>query len=408
MAGISETIAKLHHDRGSRFKTHAVPFTSPRDIPGLNSILHIDLATSTVCVEPNVTMEALVKATSEYGLVPAVVAASKNSTVGDAFASTTNESSSFQYGTFDCTVLAAEVILGNGQLVLSRAGDAATEDLLYGSAGAMHSLGLITMFEIALIKAGPYVELTYWPVSSAPETLRKMREVQLDSSIDYVDGILFSPSSGIVITGRFSPSAKRISRPRFSSGNDFSQHAQSIWCAAQRTRKPHIEFLPALTYLFRYDSRSAIKHGNRMLSSFLNRKSHGVLSRGDPLLFQGFGVPHDAVEELIECFCKTRDIWPIWVFPVRPPQLLGCRRSFGIGSDFESTMWNLGFWSSSSTCNSMLERYLLDVKAFRYLHTRTPCSRDTVWVFHDDRWYGRLRSHWKAENFADIGEKICV
>jgi hypothetical protein len=53
-----------------------------------------------------------------------------------------------------------------------------------------------------------------------------------------------------------------------------------------------------------------------------------------------------------------------------------------------------------------MERRLRDMHGFRYLHCRAPCSEHTAWVFHDDRWYGEMRSRWKAHGFSAVGTRL--
>ncbi|KAL5379827.1 hypothetical protein PMIN02_010805, partial [Paraphaeosphaeria minitans] len=55
----------------------------------------------------------------------------------------------------------------------------------------------------------------------------------------------------------------------------------------------------------------------------------------------------------------------------------------------------------SAACDGAMERRLRNAQGFRYLHCRAPCSEETVWVFHNDRWYGALRSRWKAQGLPD-------
>ncbi|KAF2022670.1 FAD-binding domain-containing protein, partial [Setomelanomma holmii] len=141
-----------------------IPYNAPADIPRLDQIVEIDLSAQTAKVEANVSMGSLVKATLPLGLVPSVVAGQRGMTVADAFANMTSESSSFSFGAFDCTVLEIEIITGDGEIV--RARPDWNEDLFYGSAGTMHSLGLITMLEISLTRRGPYVRLEFIPLAS--------------------------------------------------------------------------------------------------------------------------------------------------------------------------------------------------------------------------------------------------
>jgi hypothetical protein len=171
-----------HHYDDARdntvFKKAPCPYNAPEDISGLDSIISIDgdcRHGGTAEVEANVTMESLVKTTLAHGLVPSVVACQRSTTVAQAFANMTNESSSFLCGTFDCTVLEVEIISGNGDVV--KAGPNEKEDLFYGLAGTMNSLGLTTMFKISLKSLGPYVELEF--LSSPP----CLSDIQIDLSI---------------------------------------------------------------------------------------------------------------------------------------------------------------------------------------------------------------------------------
>jgi hypothetical protein len=231
VAAIRETVASTSRHQTQNTYAQKAPYNAPSDMLGLDKIVQIDLDTCTVWVEPNVTMETLAQATLSCGLIPAVVAASRSVTVADAFAATTTASSSFKFGTFDCTVLSLEAILSNGQYVMATTNDRDTSDLLSGSAGAMHSLALTTLLEIALIPASAYVEVTYWPVFSVSGAMRKTQQLQrdplilrasaVDSTTDFVESIMFDASSGIVVTSRFVLTEDYASIPRSPEGNSF-------------------------------------------------------------------------------------------------------------------------------------------------------------------------------------------
>jgi FAD/FMN-containing dehydrogenase len=414
VAAICEIVASTSRHQTRNMHAQKAPYNAPSDMLGLDKIVQIDLDTCTAWVEPNVTMETLAQATLRCGLVPAVVAASRSVTVADAFAATTTASSSFKFGTFDCTVLSLEAILSNGQYVMATINDRDTSDLLFGSAGAMHSLALTTLLEIALIPASSYVEVTYWSVFSVSGAMRKTRQVGRDSSMprtsamnsttDFVESVMFDASSGIVATGRFASTADHTSIPQSPEGNSFIQHARSVWHETRYARGQHVDVVHIMEYLFRHDDCDTNNHVQNKRHADRQDRPNPV-NQAHTVVLQDIGLPLSDVREHIHRIHETQSIWPIRIYPVRPPQDFG-RRSFGVGPTFEQVFWNLRFYSSNATCDGIMERALRDMHGFRYLHSRAPRSEDTVWVFHDDRWYSRLRSRWKAQGLPDINKRL--
>lgn len=125
-----------------------------RRITGYNEMVIINYDEHTALVEANVTMERLVEATQRRRFIPKVVDGHRLTTVVDAFARTANAPSFSQYETFDCTVLAVEIIQDNGQMLTLRI-DPRYESSLLTRASAIP--GRITMLEVALMPAGPCV-----------------------------------------------------------------------------------------------------------------------------------------------------------------------------------------------------------------------------------------------------------
>ena len=101
----------------------------------LDQVLRVDTDASTALVQPNVPMDALVRATLQHNLVPPVVMEFPGITVGGGFAGTSGESSSFKHGFFDRTIRSVEMVLGNGDVVVATR-DNEFADLFHGAAGA--------------------------------------------------------------------------------------------------------------------------------------------------------------------------------------------------------------------------------------------------------------------------------
>ena len=197
------------------------------DISCLRRILRIDPKKETALVEPNVPMDKLVEATLEVGLVPPVVTEFPGITVGGGFAGSAGESSSFKYGYFSQTVSRVEMILADGVIVRASAHERG--DLFHGAAGAAGTLGVITLLELRLISAKTYVKLTYYPISSMGDAVDSIMGETKNSMHDYVDGILYSRNSGVIMAGILTndkPSSVGVQRFRGPWDPWFYMHAQ--------------------------------------------------------------------------------------------------------------------------------------------------------------------------------------
>jgi hypothetical protein len=317
----------------------------PSNLAALNRVVQIDLDTSTAWAEPNVTMDELVQMTLAHRLIPAVVAASKTTTVVDAFATPTCESSSFRFGTFDCAVLSLEAVRRNGQYVMAKLHDCKTADLLFESAEALHRLAFTTLLEIALIPASEYVEISYWPVSSISGAILRMQPKELnslildrsavDSSTDFIESIMFDCSTGVVISGRFTLTMDHPSNPQLPKSDSFVQHAQSIYEASPYTRS--VETIPLMEYLFRHDDFRAAQLGRER--HFGDRRD-SLITQDAARVAPDIALPSKAVQEHVHSSLWHQYNRPINISPVEPHSTFG-RRSFSTGAAFENVLWNI-------------------------------------------------------------------
>lgn len=232
VAGFYESNQHFRIYHGSTNSTRRTKFDPKRmvDTSSLNHILEVDKENMTALVEPNVPMDLLVSHLQPYGLVPPVVMEFPGITVGGGFAGTSGESSSFKYGFFDKTVQKIEIVLGDGTVIW--ASEKENADLFEGAAGSFGTLGVVTALELKLVKSSFWVELKYYPVTSVSEALETIQEKAKDEEIDYLDGILYSASQGVIITGRRhnERSLNGQSVERFTRAHDpwFYLHASQI------------------------------------------------------------------------------------------------------------------------------------------------------------------------------------
>ncbi|KAK3062715.1 hypothetical protein LTS18_003499, partial [Coniosporium uncinatum] len=344
------------------------------DIGMLRNVLTIDREKRTALVEPNVPMDRLVEETLKEGLVPGVVMEFPGITAGGGFAGTGGESSSFKHGYFNKTVNSAEIILGNGDVVTASATE--NPDLFYGASGAVGTLGITTLLELQLQEAKNFVKTTYHPVRSVSEAIKFVHEATKDSSLDYVDGVLFSHTHGAIVTGKLTdePPTNNGAIQTFSRPSDpwFYMHVQRV---TADTSEPVTEHVPLAEYLFRYDrggfwvGRSAFSYmafpftwlTRWFLDEFLHtrmlyRALHAS-GQSKSYVVQDLALPYSTVEDFIgHCNGKDGakgqfDIWPLWLCPLKQGELKTMHpHSAEKGNDGKTVdqLLNVGLWGFGS------------------------------------------------------------
>ncbi|XXH01813.1 hypothetical protein Hte_008174 [Hypoxylon texense] len=403
------------------------------DISSLSNVLMVDATLRKVLVEPNVPMDQLVASTLEYGLVPPVVMEFPGITVGGAYAGTAGESSSFKYGLFDRSVTSVEMVLGDGEVI--QASKYNNADLLYGSAGTLGTLGLVTMVELNLIDAKKFVKTTYHPQPSVKDTIELIQQESTDQSHDYIDGIVFSKDHGVVITGEMTDENPGRTQT-FSRSTDpwFYLHVQD---KTRFLHGPVTEYIPLPEYLFRYDrggfwvGRLAFDYFNfpfnkitrRFLDDFLHTRmlyealhASGESSR---YVIQDLALPYSTAEAFIDYTAQRFDIWPLWLCPIQetPPPTFNPyveTTPKQVDEKVISQFLNIGLWGSGPrdraafvSLNRDLEcRLRADFGGIKWLYAHTYYTEDEFWQVYDKASYDELRQKYKATTLPSVYDKV--
>jgi len=439
---------KEFHARGEKYRifhgsTNSTRTTSKGkvmlDLSGLDRVIEIDVANKTALVEANVSMDRLVEATLPYGLVPPVVMEFPGITTGGGYSGTSGESSSFRHGFFDKTLDWVEIILADGQVI--RASDSEHADLFRGAAGALGTIGTTTMVQLRLKDAKPYVETTIHPCTSVSLALDLCRELTKDSTIDYIDGIVYSPSEVAIISGRLveKPVANSPIRT-FSRAQDpwYYQHVQG--CLRSSPTSKTIEYSLIAEYLFRYD-RGGFWVGliafvyfyvpfNRftrwLLDDFLHTRMMytGLLSGvvNKEIFVQDLAVPMDKTVEFTEYLDTTFNIYPLWLCPLKTtpgPSFHPHMKPISQHSTDEMMM-NVGLWGQATKppagrsisdhyymLNADLEDKVTQLGGTKWLYAKSYYTENDFWKFHASgrKWYDALRIKYSAEGLPTVFEK---
>ena len=455
---------RVHH--GSTHSTRKTAHTSNNsiDTSDLSHVLSIDPFTKTALVEPNVTMESLVKQTFPQFLPP-VVPEFPAITVGGGLAGTAGESSSFRHGFLADTISWIEVVLPTGEVV--GASRDSNQDLFHGLAGSFGTLGIVTLVKMELMEAKPFVELTYHLVHGIDDAIAATRRACEDSLNDYVDGIVYSKSRGAVVTARFvDPLGPDLAVQTFTQAQDewFYLHVEGIVNRGIRNAQSRLdqkvntykEIVPIQDYLFRYDrgafwtARYIFTYFNlpfifalRWLFNSLSPTKvlyHGLHESGlaKENLIQDVVIPMSQVSNFVAWVDEVFGVWPLWLCPLRrDPQ--GTRKSMNpyascaaVASNIdyssleknwpseknseeeeENLMMNIGIWgprlpnpSDYVNQNRKLEHQVRAVGGMKWLYAHCHYSETEFWNIYDKPRYDALRTKYHASHLPSVYDKV--
>jgi Delta24-sterol reductase len=389
----------------------------------LNHILEINIEQNYITVEPNVPMDELVEYTLQYNLLPAVVPEFPGITVGGAVQGGAGESSSFKYGGFHQCCISYEIVTADSQVLNISKDD---DEYIFNNISCTNgSVCVMTAIKVKLIKAKPFVKLTYIKTQSYLETV-ELIQTKRKENIDFVDAILFSKNIGTVITGEFSA---KIDLPvvQFSKPSDqwFFIHANNV----AKRYKEYSELVPIRDYLFRYD-RGAFWTGKYVFEiikipfvkplrtlldrQFRTRKMYKLLHAtglGQRYIIQDICLPSEQVHMFLEAIEKTFNIYPLWLCPLTNDDMTLMSPTNLRAED----VINIGIWGSVPKnvgvieANRLLEDIVIKHNGRKVLYSQTYYTPQQFWEIYEKNIYDEVRNKLNAENvFVNIYDKVYV
>lgn len=173
----------------------------PVDVSRLNRILEINTQEGWVIAEGNVTLDQLVTATLEFGMIPPVVPELRNFTVAGLINGRGLQSSSHKHCMFEWkgNIPEMEVVIGDGSVIVCN--DKNHTDLFWHIKGCYGTLGFVTKAKIRLIPATKTVKSEYHVFDKIGEFVSFM-ESQLEKP-QYLDGVVFAKDHAVAIVSDF-------------------------------------------------------------------------------------------------------------------------------------------------------------------------------------------------------------
>jgi hypothetical protein len=363
----------------------------------------------------------------KFGLIPPVVPHFPGVTVGGSFSRTAGESSSFRYGYFDKTVLSVEMILGNGEIVTTTPDN--KPDLFYGAVSGYGSLAVATLFEIQLIPAKPYVELSYIPVVGAEDAIMTIQECVATEKdpFDFVDGIHFSEHFGVVCVGRMTETCTYVPQG-FAHSKDPWFYMHALQKAEAGTKKtPMADTITLENYLFRYD-RGAFWIGayfplfcfkflknrftrwlfdSHLRTCFLFQSMH-ISNRSKKCTIQDLVLPSMKAQECVQHMQTKLEVSPMWLCPLCLSSKANMQRICGAELAIDIEVWGPGpkNFPSFVAKNRGLEQKVKELGGQKWLYAHSYYTEDKFWDIYDKGDYDAVRAKYHAETLPTVYQKV--
>lgn len=412
--------AKIYHGATNNTRSLGSAGLKYVDMSSFDQVVAVNEAEGYVLVEPNVPLDKLVDAVTKHGFVPPVVAEFPGITVGGAVQGGSGESSSFINGSFHDTCLEYEIVLGNGDKVTANRQQNA--DLFWGMSCAYGSLGILTLLKIKLVPATRYVKLTYHRTTGHDDAVKKLQKL-CKTKVDFVDGILLSPQSGVIVTGEYSDETD-LPKARFARLRDewFYLHAEKVTAK----KDGYQELAPLKDYLFRYDRGAfwVAKYGfekvpfnrfNRVFFAPILKtrtlfKAVHASGYAYKIFAQDICLPQASVVDFLEFSDQEFGLYPLWLCPLKPakndkltPTYLDTKLVINVG------LWGHAKPSASSfkERNRLIEKRVHQLGGRKVLYAHAYYTDQEFWDIYDKPAYDKLRRKYKATTvFPDVYQKI--
>ena len=380
-------------------------------------------------------MDALVAATLPHGLVPPVIMEFPGITVGDGFAGTGCESSSFRHRYFDRTVMEIETVTGDGEVLRARRG--LNEGLWRGTACAFGTLGVVTLLEVQLVEASEFVEVEYVPVHDMEHMLFSMQLLAEAPETEFLEAIMFSLDKFVVCVGNKAPPESKAPVQRFARARDpwYYLHVQKQLLKLPRPPL-EVQCVPLTDYLFRYD-RGAFWTGRWaflyflvpftaffrwLLDYFMHTRImyHALHESGysNTWILQDAVIPFDKAEEFVKYVHKAFVCYPLWLCPIQqrgtdPGANRGLLAQKPRPGPLEM-MLNVGIYTGIESrnhdhfvdMNRKLERKIFELGGEKWLYAHTFYTEDEFWQLLDRKEYDALRENYHATHLPTMYEKV--
>jgi FAD/FMN-containing dehydrogenase len=412
--------SKAPLSRRKRAVSHQVPKVHDRkhtdekiDLLDLDEIIEIDPVRRLCIAEPGVPFCELVAKTLPLGLVPIVVPELKTITLGGAVAGCSIESMSFVHGGFHDTCLEYEIITARGE-VLTCTPDNQHSLIFQMMHGSFGTVGILSRLVFRLIPAKPFVHLRHETHRSIDSYLQSIWAHFERRDVDFMDGIIHSPSHLVLCVGDFVDSAPYTNRYDW------------LKVYYQSTARRSEDYLETPHYFYRYDRGVTNVHPKSFLGRLLLGKFLGsseilrlaeklrffLLSDERPDVTVDTFLPFSRLKEFLEWYAVDFGHFPLWCVPYRRVhdyEWLSDRFWKGISDQLMVDIAIYGMKQRGETnYYRLLEEKLRELQGVKTLISYNYYQEDEFWeIFNRDN-FQAVKAVTDPDNiFRDLYQKTC-
>ena len=419
--GLAKKTSNLFRDRGRK--------RPPRiDLGHFNRVIAVDPDAGIVEAEGMTTYADLADATLALGTMPAVVPQLKSITLGGAVAGVGIEATSFRQGLVHDTVVAMDILTGDGRIVRCTA-DNEHRDLFRGFPNSYGTLGYALKLTARTLPVRRYVHVRHDRHTDATRFFAAVEAACADESADFVDGVVFGPDEHVLTSGRFVDDAPYASDYMY----------ERIYYRSLRER--HEDYLTARDYLWRWDTdwfwcskNVGAQHpllrrllGRDRLNSITYQRIMrwnarcGATQALDRLrgvhaeaVIQDIDIPIGRAAEFLAFLHAEVGLLPIWICPIRAPPPGAETALYPLPRGTLSV--NFGFWDTVRSqeprergfVNRKIERKTTALGGIKSLYSDSYFGEDEFWSIYNRPAYEALKARYDPEHaLGDLYAK-CV
>lgn len=406
--------------RRKRVVSHMVPKVNDKrhsddkiDLTDFDQVIEIDPERRLCIAEPGVPFNELVDQTLPLGFVPIVVPELETITIGGAVAGCSIESMSYVYGGFHDTCLEYEIITAQGE-VLTCTPDNEHKLIFQMMHGSFGTVGILSRLVFRLIPAKPFVHVRYENHTSIDSYLESIWRHYERRDVDFMDGMIHSPSHLVLSVADFVDSAPYTNRYDW------------LKVYYQSTAERQQDYLKTKDYFFRYNQGVTNVHPKSFLARLLFGKFLGstevlriaeklrwvFLDDDRPLITVDTFLPYSRLKEFLDWYAKEFRHFPLWVVPYRRVHdYEWLADSFWKGMDDE-LMIDIAIYGMKQRGDTnyyrLMEEKLKELNGVKTLISYNYYQEDEFWeIFHREN-FEAVKAITDPNNiFRDLYQKTC-